>query len=132
MINLHERMLLTRQGSNLQPPGHQSNAHPAEPPRPESPQLSSYLKIIHHNIYFCIHSFSLSQTSSVLTARFNFTSHSQLLSSSRMVGECRSIFHQSISICDEDIRLKKIINNRLNSGKCSHNGVIFTHTHLKI
>ena len=27
MINLNERMLLTRQGSNLQPPDHQSNAH---------------------------------------------------------------------------------------------------------
>ena len=34
MINLHERMLPTRRGSNPQAPGHQSTAHPAEPPRP--------------------------------------------------------------------------------------------------
>ena len=34
MINLHERMLPTRRGSNPQPPDHQSDAHPTEPPKP--------------------------------------------------------------------------------------------------
>ena len=33
-LNHHERMLLTRRGSNPQPPDHQSDAHPTEPPRP--------------------------------------------------------------------------------------------------
>ena len=33
MINLHERMLPTQQGSNPQPPGHQSDPHPTELPR---------------------------------------------------------------------------------------------------
>ena len=33
MINLHERMLLTWQGLNPQPPDHQSDTHPTEPPR---------------------------------------------------------------------------------------------------
>ena len=32
--NLHERMLPTRQGWNPQPPDHQSNVHPTEPPKP--------------------------------------------------------------------------------------------------
>ena len=31
IINLHERMLPTRRGSNPQPPDHQSDTHPAEP-----------------------------------------------------------------------------------------------------
>ena len=34
MINIHERMLQTRQGSNPQPPHHPSDRHPTEPPRP--------------------------------------------------------------------------------------------------
>ena len=34
MINLRERMLPTRRGSNPQPPDHQSDAHPTEPPSP--------------------------------------------------------------------------------------------------
>ena len=34
MINLHERMLPTLRGSNPQPPDHQSDAHPTEPPWP--------------------------------------------------------------------------------------------------
>ena len=34
MINLHETMLPTRRRSNPQPPNHQSDAHPTEPPRP--------------------------------------------------------------------------------------------------
>ena len=34
MINLHERMLPPRHGLNLQPPDHQSDAYPTEPPRP--------------------------------------------------------------------------------------------------
>ena len=34
MINLKERMLATRRGSNLHTPDLQSNAHPSEPPRP--------------------------------------------------------------------------------------------------
>ena len=33
MISCHERMLLTQQGSNSQPPDHQSDAHPTEPLR---------------------------------------------------------------------------------------------------
>ena len=35
--NLHERILLKRRESNLQPPDHQSDVHPTEPPRPEWP-----------------------------------------------------------------------------------------------
>ena len=31
--NLHEKMLSTRRGSNPQPPEHQSDAHPTQPPR---------------------------------------------------------------------------------------------------
>ena len=38
MINLHERMLPNRRESNLQPPGHQSDAHPTEPPKPAHEQ----------------------------------------------------------------------------------------------
>ena len=34
MISLHERMLPSRRGSNPQPPDHQSDEHPTEPPRP--------------------------------------------------------------------------------------------------
>ena len=34
MINLHETMLPTRRRSNPQPPDHQSDVDPAEPPRP--------------------------------------------------------------------------------------------------
>ena len=34
MINLHERMLPTQRGSNPQPPNHQLDTHPTEPPRP--------------------------------------------------------------------------------------------------
>ena len=33
MINLHKRMLPTQRESNPQPPDHQSDAHPTEPPR---------------------------------------------------------------------------------------------------
>ena len=33
-INLHEKILPTRRGSNPQPPDHQSDAHQTEPPRP--------------------------------------------------------------------------------------------------
>ena len=44
MINLHERMLPTRRGSNPQPPDLQSDAHPTEPPRPA---LSYYVHYIH-------------------------------------------------------------------------------------
>ena len=33
MINLHEKMLPTPRGSNLQSPDHQLNAHPTESPR---------------------------------------------------------------------------------------------------
>ena len=36
MISLHERMLPAPAGSNLQPPDHQSDAHPTEPPRPNT------------------------------------------------------------------------------------------------
>ena len=39
MINLHERMLQTRRGSNPQPPDHQSDAHPTEPPRQVNPVI---------------------------------------------------------------------------------------------
>ena len=34
MINFHERMLPTWQGLNPQPPDHQSDVHPTDPPRP--------------------------------------------------------------------------------------------------
>ena len=34
LLNLHERMLPTRRGSDPQPPDHQLDAHPTEPPRP--------------------------------------------------------------------------------------------------
>ena len=34
MINLYERMLQARRGSNPRPPDHQSDWHPIEPPRP--------------------------------------------------------------------------------------------------
>ena len=34
LSNLHERMLPTRRGSNPQPPDHQKDEHPTEPPRP--------------------------------------------------------------------------------------------------
>ena len=33
--NLNKRILPTWRGSNPQPPDHQSNAHPTEPPRPD-------------------------------------------------------------------------------------------------
>ena len=48
MIILHERMLRTRRGSNPQPPDHQSDAQPTEPPRPASQivkHLYSMIKI---------------------------------------------------------------------------------------
>ena len=34
LINLHERLLLTRRGSSPQPPNYQADADPTEPPRP--------------------------------------------------------------------------------------------------
>ena len=34
MISLQERMLAARRGSNMQPPDHQSDGYPTEPPRP--------------------------------------------------------------------------------------------------
>ena len=34
MVNLHVRILPTRQGSNPQPSDHQPDVHPTEPPRP--------------------------------------------------------------------------------------------------
>ena len=38
MISVHERMLPTRRESYPQPPDHQSDEHPVEPPRPASMQ----------------------------------------------------------------------------------------------
>ena len=50
MINLRERMLPTWQGSNAQPPDHQSNAYPTEVPRP-APNLLitswAYIQLSH-------------------------------------------------------------------------------------
>ena len=45
MINLHERMLLTRRGSNPQPLDLQSDTHPNEQPRP------AYMQIIKSQTY---------------------------------------------------------------------------------
>ena len=42
MINLHERMLLNRHGLNPQL-DHQSDAQPAEPPRPADLPYTKYL-----------------------------------------------------------------------------------------
>ena len=47
MINLHKRMLPTRQMSNLQPADHQSDVHPTEPLRPDY-----FLKISTGNFLF--------------------------------------------------------------------------------
>ena len=41
MINLHERMLPTWRGLNPQPPDHQLDAHPTEPPRLACMQVNS-------------------------------------------------------------------------------------------
>ena len=46
MIDLHKRILLTRWGLNPQPPDHQSDTHPTEPPRPAKLCLF-YPKVIH-------------------------------------------------------------------------------------
>ena len=43
--NLHERMLPTRQGSNLQPPDHQSDVQPTEPPRPARWRYNRYIAV---------------------------------------------------------------------------------------
>ena len=40
MINLYERMLSTRRGSNTQPPDHQSDAHPPKPAIPVSDAIA--------------------------------------------------------------------------------------------
>ena len=44
MINPHERKLLTQLGLNPQPPDHQSNPHPTEPPRSVYSLYSLYQK----------------------------------------------------------------------------------------
>ena len=41
MINPQEKMLPTRQGSNLQPPDHQSDEYPTDPPRPAVDQMNA-------------------------------------------------------------------------------------------
>ena len=49
MLNLHERMLPTRRGSNPPPPDHQSDTHPTEPPRLAQQLVIWLLFSTHHN-----------------------------------------------------------------------------------
>ena len=46
MINLYERMLPNRQGSNPQPPDGHSDAHQTEPPRPAVEGLALLVKLL--------------------------------------------------------------------------------------
>ena len=52
MINHHERMLLTQQGSNPQRPNHQSDTHPTKPPRPASRKMWVFLLKLKLSLWF--------------------------------------------------------------------------------
>ena len=54
LSNLQERMLRTQRGSTLQPPDHQSDAHPTDPPRPagQDYHFDTYLKEILAFVYY--------------------------------------------------------------------------------